>query len=89
MGRTGITGLRFYLRWLRDSLYSTLCSAKARTSGEGASVLNSLFKPSGNGGFIYFLALDEQCGCSRIYYSKRQENQKYKYRTSSLGEAPA
>ena len=55
MGRTGITGLRFYLRWLRDSLYSTLCSAKARTSGEGASVLNSLFKPSGNGGFIYFL----------------------------------
>ncbi|WP_281246783.1 hypothetical protein [Pelosinus propionicus] len=34
------------------------------------SVLNSLFKPSGNGGFIYFLALDEQCGCSWIYYSK-------------------
>lgn len=71
MGRTGITGLRFYLRWLRDFyFYSTLCSAKTRTSGEGMSVLNSLFKPSGNGGFIYFLALDEQCGCSWIYYSK-------------------
>lgn len=54
MGRTGITGLRFYLRWLRDYLYSTLCSAKTRTSGEGVNVLNSRFKPSGNGGFIYF-----------------------------------
>jgi hypothetical protein len=55
MGRTGTTGLRFYLRWLRDlSLYSTLCSAKTRASGEGVNVLDSLFKPSGNGGFILF-----------------------------------
>ena len=56
MGRTGTTGLRFYLRWLSDlGLYSTLCSAKTRTSGEGIVVFVCLFKPSGNGGFCLLL----------------------------------
>ena len=32
MGRTGITGLRFYIMWLNSD--STLYSAKAQTSGE-------------------------------------------------------
>jgi hypothetical protein len=33
MGITGITGLRFYLTWLRDGFNSTLCSAKAQRVG--------------------------------------------------------
>jgi hypothetical protein len=54
MGRTGTTGLRFYLRWLSDlGSYSTLCSAKTRTSGEGVNVLNSLLRPSGNGRSLF------------------------------------
>lgn len=56
MGRTGTTGLRFYLRWLSDlGLYSTLCSAKTRTSGEGVNVLNSLFEPSGSGRLLFIV----------------------------------
>jgi len=39
MGITGITGLRFYLTWLSNLFYSTLCSAKAQTSGEGRILL--------------------------------------------------